>query len=128
MQNYSPEVQSIFISFMLADASLYTRVQNIYNSENFDKSIRKAAKFIREHTDNYATLPDRAQILAVTGCKFEQIDEINNGHIDLFLNEFEQFPRHEELKRAILKSADLLETGDFGPVEKMIKDAVKISL
>ena len=27
-----------------------------------------------------------------------------------------------------MKSADLLETGDFGPVEKLIKDAVQISL
>jgi replicative DNA helicase len=44
------------------------------------------------------------------------------------MNEFEQFSRHKGLERAILKSADLLERGDYGPVEKMIKDAVQISL
>jgi archaellum biogenesis ATPase FlaH len=42
--------------------------------------------------------------------------------------EFEGFTRRNELERAILKSADLLEKGDYDPVEKLIKDAVQISL
>jgi KaiC/GvpD/RAD55 family RecA-like ATPase len=44
------------------------------------------------------------------------------------MEEFEKFTQRQELERAILKSADLLEKGDFGPVEKLIKDAVQISL
>ncbi len=37
-------------------------------------------------------------------------------------------PAHVANERAILKAADLLEKGDFDPVEKLIKDAVQISL
>jgi archaellum biogenesis ATPase FlaH len=44
------------------------------------------------------------------------------------MTEFEGFTRRNELERAILKSADLLEKGDYDPVEKLIKDAVQISL
>jgi hypothetical protein len=44
------------------------------------------------------------------------------------MEEFEGFTRRQELERAILKSADLLEKGDYDPVEKLIKDAVQISL
>jgi replicative DNA helicase len=44
------------------------------------------------------------------------------------MEEFEGFTRGQELERAILKSADLLEKGNFDPVEKLIKDAVQISL
>jgi archaellum biogenesis ATPase FlaH len=44
------------------------------------------------------------------------------------MQEFEGFTRRNELERAILKSADLLEKGDYDPVEKLIKDAVQISL
>jgi KaiC/GvpD/RAD55 family RecA-like ATPase len=44
------------------------------------------------------------------------------------MTEFEAFTRRQELERAILKSADLLEKGEFEPVEKLIKDAVQISL
>jgi KaiC/GvpD/RAD55 family RecA-like ATPase len=53
---------------------------------------------------------------------------LNEGHFDWFLQEFEGFTRRQELERAILKSADLLEKGEYEPVEKLIKDAVQISL
>jgi KaiC/GvpD/RAD55 family RecA-like ATPase len=53
---------------------------------------------------------------------------MGDKHTEWFLQEFEQFTKRQELERAILKAADLLEKGDFGPVEKLIKDAVQISL
>ena len=73
-------------------------------------------------------MPDRAQITAATGIKLEAIPDLNEGHFDWFLEEFEGFTRRQELERAILKSADLLEKGEYAPVEKLIKDAVQISL
>jgi len=42
--------------------------------------------------------------------------------------EFEGFSRRQELERAILKAADMIENGEYDPVEKLIKDAVQISL
>jgi archaellum biogenesis ATPase FlaH len=57
-----------------------------------------------------------------------EIPDLNSGHTDWFLGEFEAFTRRTELERAILKSADLLEKGEYSPVEKLIKDAVQISL
>ena len=44
------------------------------------------------------------------------------------MEEFEGFSKRKELERAILKSADLLEKGDYAPVEKLIRDAVQIGL
>jgi replicative DNA helicase len=58
----------------------------------------------------------------------QEIPDLNSGHTDWFLGEFEAFTRRSELERAILKSADLLEKGEYSPVEKLIKDAVQISL
>jgi predicted ATPase len=113
---------------MLEDASSYVRVQNIYNPQNFDKSLRAAAEFIKEHSDKYKTLPDRTQIAATTGVKLVAVPELNEGHFDWFMQEFESFTKRQELERAILKAADLLEKGEFDPVEKLIKDAVQISL
>ena len=113
---------------MLEDATSYVRVQNIFNPENFDRSLRPAAEFIKEHCDSHKTMPDRAQIAATTGIKLQPIADLNEGHFDWFLEEFESFTRRQELERAILKSADLLEKGNFDPVEKLIKDAVQISL
>jgi KaiC/GvpD/RAD55 family RecA-like ATPase len=128
LKEYGIEVQRLFLEMMLEDAQGYVRVQNIYNPENFDRSLRPAAEFLKEHGDKYKTLPDRAQISATTGVKLQPVPELNEGHFEWFMNEFEAFTRRQELERAILKAADLLEKGDYDPVEKLIKDAVQISL
>ena len=113
---------------MLQDSSSYVRVQNIYNPENFDRSLRSAAEFIKKHSADHKTLPTVEQIAASTGVKLEHTPDLNDGHFEWFMQEFESFTRRQELERAILKAADLLEKGDYDPVEKLIKDAVQISL
>lgn len=128
LKDYNPEVQRLFLEMILEDAQSYIRVQNIFNPENFDRSLRSAADFIKKHCDEHKTMPDRAQISAATGIKLQPIPDLNEGHFDWFLEEFEGFTRRRELERAILKSADLLEKGNYDPVEKLIKDAVQISL
>ena len=125
---YTADVQKLFLEFMMQDASLYTRVSNIFNPENFDKKLKKSAEFIAEHAKNHNTLPDRIQVKAVAAVDLQPIEGIQQGHTDWFLTEFEQFTRRQELERAILKAADLLEKGEYDPVEKLIKDAVHISL
>ena len=121
-------MQKLFLQMMITNAELYTRVMNIMNAENFDKSLRPVAELFKEHTTKYSVLPDSTQIKALTGQDIEVIPELVQGHYDWFFEEFEAFTRRQELERAILKSADLLEKGEFEPVEKLIKDAVQISL
>jgi KaiC/GvpD/RAD55 family RecA-like ATPase len=128
LKEYGTEVQRLFLEMMLEDATSYIRVQNIFNPENFDRSLRPAAEFIKSHCDAHKTMPDRTQISATTGIKLQPIPDLTEGHFDWFLEEFEGFTRRQELERAILKSADLLEKGNYDPVEKLIKDAVQISL
>jgi replicative DNA helicase len=113
---------------MLTNSELYTRVMNIMNADNFDKSLRPVAEFMKEYSEKYSILPDASQIKATTGMDIALIEDFGEKHTDWFLEEFEAFTKRQELERAILKSADMLEKGDFGPVEKLIKDAVQISL
>jgi KaiC/GvpD/RAD55 family RecA-like ATPase len=128
LKDYGLEVQRLFLEMMLQDAESYVRVQNIYNAENFDRSLRPAAEFIAQHSDEHKTLPAAEQIAAATGIRLNHIADLNEGHFEWFMSEFESFTRRQELERAILKSADLLEKGEYDPVEKLIKDAVQISL
>ena len=125
---YTPELQKLFLEMMLQDAQNFVRVQNIYNAENFDRSLRPTAEFIAKHSSEFKTLPTLEQIRAVTGVELKPIPDTVDGHSEWFMKEFEGFSRKEELSRAILKAADLLEEGDYDPVEKLIKDAVQISL
>ena len=128
IKEYNTDVQALFLRMMVTNAELYTRVMNIMNAENFDRTLRPVAEFMVEHTTKYSIMPDPIQIKATTGVEVEAIPELDEGHYDWFLEEFEQFTKRQELERAILKAADLLEKGDFDPVEKLIKDAVQISL
>ena len=128
MTEYTPELQKLFLEMMMQDAQSFVRVANIYNPENFDRSLRDAAKFIQSHSAEFKTLPTYEQIKAVTGVELRPIPDAIDGHQEWFMKEFEGFSRKEELSRAILKAADLLEEGDYDPVEKLIKDAVQISL
>ena len=128
MEEYNKDIQELFLAMMLNDAQSYVRIQNIFNVKNFHQSLQPVAKMIKDHSSNYSTLPDRKQIKVVTGIDLLPIDDLNDGHYAWFMEEFESFTRRQELERAILESADLLEQGDYDPVEKLIKDAVQISL
>jgi len=128
MKEYTPDLQKLFLEMLLHDAQNYIRVQNIYNPDNFDRSLKDTSEFIKTHSDEHGALPTAEQIKAVTGVELKPIPDAVESHNEWFLTEFEAFTRRQELERAILKSADLLEKGDYGPVEKLVKDAVQISL
>jgi KaiC/GvpD/RAD55 family RecA-like ATPase len=125
---YNLEMQTLFLRIMVSDASIIPRVVNIYNSDNFHKQLRPAAKFIIDFVKKYSSIPDSLQIHASTGIKIDFIDGLRDSDIEFCLDEFEQFTKRQELERAILKSAEFLEKGNYDPVEKLIKDAVQISL
>lgn len=127
-KDYSTDLQKLFLEIMLSDAQCFVRVQNIFNSINFDRSLRTAADFINEYSKKYNNLPTVAQVKAETGTALDKVDGLDDTMTDWFLDEFESFTRHETLKRVVLQSADLIEKGEYDPIEKLVKDAVQISL
>ena len=127
-KEYTPDLQKLFLEMMMQDAQNYVRVQNIFNPENFDRSLKDTATFIAEHSTKHATLPTYEMVKANVGVELKPIPDMLDGHNDWFMAEFESFTKRQELERAILKSADMLEKGEYDPVEKLIKDAVQISL
>lgn len=126
--DFGRDIQEVFLRMMLTDYTLFTRVSNIMNPENFEKGLRNTAKFLKEFTEKYNAIPDPTQIKATTGVQLDLIPGMRESDGEWFLDEFEKFTKRQELERAILKSAELLEKGNYDPVEKIIKDAVQISL
>lgn len=128
IKEYSVDLQRLFLEIMLEDAQSFIRIQNIYNPQNFDRSLRDCAKFLVDYSNQYKSLPTVDQVKAITGTELRPVSELGDEYVEWFMNEFELFTKRQELERAILKAADMIEKGEFDPVEKIIKDAVQISL
>ena len=125
--NYSSDVQKLYIEMFMSDAETFFRCNNIFDPENFDRKLQDVAGFIKHYVDEYKVMPEASIVNASCDTNLNPA-ALPKENYDWLMAEFEQFSRHKALERAILKSADLLDKGDYGPVEKMIKDAVQISL
>jgi archaellum biogenesis ATPase FlaH len=125
--NYDYTMQRLYLEMFLSDAETFVRCQNIFDPENFDQRLQDTAEFINSYIDEYKVMPEATIVNA--SCKMD-LDPVAlpKENYEWLMDEFENFSRHKGLERAILKSADLLEDGDYGPVEKLIKDAIQISL
>jgi len=128
MAEYTFDVQKLYIEMLLADAESFARSQNIFDPKSFDRKLQPIAEFIKNYAEEYKILPEVEQVNAKFDTKLKTAKDLDPSHFAWLLDEFETFSRHKALERAILESADLLEKGDYGPVEDKIKDAVNIGL
>ena len=126
--DYGVDIQKTYLEIMLSDAQTYVRCQAVFDPQNFDRKLQPAAEFIKNFVEEHNTLPTEKIVNTATNSKLEVPTGLNEQHYDWLLSDFETFSRHKALERAILESADLLEKGEYGPVETKIKDAVQIGL
>ena len=125
---YSDDLQKLFLEFMVTDPELYVRVRNIIRPEFFSKKYTETVSMFVEYTEKYKSLPTVDQVQAKTELQLSLVPDLDESQKDWFLDEFETFCRHKALEKAIIESADMLEKGEYGPVEQKIKDAVRVGL
>jgi replicative DNA helicase len=128
VKDYTEEVQELFIRFLISDADLFARCQNIVHSEFFNRKFKPTVDLLVSHSTNYTSIPTIEQINAVGGLKLEKIENVTPDHQNWFMDEFETFCRHKALEKAIIDSTDLLEKQRYGEVETKIKAATQLGL
>ena len=128
MADYTFDVQKLYLEMFLADAESFARASNIFTPKSFDRKLQPIAKFIKDYVEEYKIMPEVDQVNAKHDIKLKGAKDLDPSHFSWLLDEFETFSRHKALEGAILQSADLLERGDYAPVEDMIKDAVAVGL
>ena len=126
--DYGYDIQKLYLEIMLTDAETFVRCQSIFDPELFDRRLQITAKFVNDYVTEHSVLPTFEIVNAATGIQLQTPGELREEHYDWLLQDFETFIRHKGLERAILKSADLLEKGEYGPVEDLIKSAVQVGL
>ena len=127
-KEYGYDVQKVYLEMMLSDAQSFVRCQTIFDHTLFDRKLQDAAEFINKYVTEHNTLPTEEMVNATCKTQLKVPEGLREEHYDWLLNEFETFTRHKGLERAILESANLLEEGNYGPVEDKIKSAVQVGL
>lgn len=128
IKDYNEQIQELFIRFLISDADLFARCQNIVSEQYFNKKFRSAVQLLCSHSTQYNSMPTLDQLNAVSGLNFEKIVNVTPDHQNWFMDEFETFCRHKALEKAIIDSTDLLEKKNYGEVENKIKAAVQLGL
>jgi len=129
INDYSKDIEDLFISFMMSKPDLFVRCKGILKSQYFDdKQNRDTVAFIEGYSVDFSEIPSLQQIRAVTRKEIDLMEVEAAKHDNWFLREFEKFCRHKALRDAILASPDLLDEGRYGEVESTIKAAVQIAL
>jgi archaellum biogenesis ATPase FlaH len=126
--DYGYDIQKVYLEMMLADAGTFVRCQSIFDSKLFDRRLQESAEFLTNYVSENNVLPTPDILNAATGSNLKAAQDLREEHFEWLMNDFETFTRHKGLERAILESADLLEKGEYGPVEEKIKQAVQVGL
>jgi len=126
--DYGYEIQKLYLEMMLADAATFVRCQSIFDHTLFDRKLQVSAEFMNTYVEEHNVMPTIDIVNAATDASFKPAENLREEHFDWLLADFETFIRHKGLEKAILASADLLEKGEYGPVEELVKKAVQVGL
>ncbi len=125
---YGEDKQKLLISVLLSSEDIFARCVNIINPKYFVNKLRPAVRYMLKHAEEYHVLPKFQQVRAETGIEFDYFDNISDGHQEAFLDEIEEFCKNRALAEAVLASTDLIDKGNYGEVERLVRDAILISL
>ena len=126
--DYGYDIQKVYLEMMMSDAESFVRCQAVFDPNSFDRRLQAPAEFLNNYVMEHNALPTLDMINAATDVKLKEVGTLQENHYDWLLQEFETFSKHKALEAAILKSADLLESGEYGACEDLVKKAVQIGL
>jgi hypothetical protein len=126
--DYGYDIQKVYLEMMMSDAESFVRCQAVFDPGSFDRRLKVPAEFLNNYVMEHNALPTFDMINAATDINLKDPGTLQENHYDWLLTEFETFAKHKALEAAILKSADLLESGEYGACEDLVKKAVQIGL
>jgi len=126
--DYGYDIQKVYLEMFMTDAESFVRCQGVFDPQTFDRRLQTCAAFIKTYVEEHNALPTFDIVNAATDSNLKNPGQLQENHYDWLLQDFETFSKHKALEAAILKSADLLEKGEYGACEDLVKQAVQIGL
>ena len=126
--DYGYDIQKVYLEMFMTDAESFVRCQGVFDPNTFDRRLTDSAMFIKNYVEEHNALPTFDMVNASTQSDLKDPGQLAENHYDWLLQDFETFSKHKALEAAILKSADLIESGEYGACEDLVKSAVQIGL
>jgi replicative DNA helicase len=120
------EKQRLLIEYLLSSPDTFALCKSIVKADYFDPEFRKTVEFVHEYYDKYSTTPTPDQVFAETSVK-TKTHQITKDQIAYCSDQIERFCRTKAIQQAIVDSAPLINK-DEGKIEKLIRDALSVSL
>src|SRR6056300_652996 len=141
LQQYGKGFQLKVLGSLLTDKKFILNVRDVLHDHYFDADTHKwIVNQIKDYFDKYHTVVTM-DVLKVELQKLENEvlrvalkEELRNSYqasqddLDYVQEEFQTFCKNQEMKNAILNSADLLKEHDFDGIRNMIEKAMKAGM
>ena len=138
LQQYGKGFQLKVLGSLLTDKSFLLNVRDVLHDHYFDADTHKwIVNQIKDYFDKYHTnitmdvLKVELQKLENEVLRVALKEELRNSYqasqddLEYVQEEFTTFCKNQEMKNAILNSADLLKEGDFDGIRNMVEKAMK---
>lgn len=120
--------QKLLLEYMVSSPDTFALCKGIVKSGYFNPEFRKTVDFLHEYYDKYSTTPDFVQIQAETNVDLEH-QVITRDKIKWCSDEVLTFCRRREFELIVTaKAPKLIAMGEHAELEKLIRDAMAISL
>ena len=119
--------QKLLIEYLISSPDTYALCSSIVDPNYFDPEFRNAMEFIHQYYEDYSATPTNDQVKAETGVDLKP-HPVTRDQLEYTAIEIEKFCKERAIEKAILASAPLVEKGDYGKIENLIRDAVTVSL
>ena len=138
INQYGHDFQIKVLSSLLTHKDFLTNIHDIISDEYFENSAQKwIIKEILKYYDKYHTTPT----LEVLKVELQKIDNevlqislkdqlkqafvASDEDLDYVQEEFTNFFKNQQLKKALMTSVDLLKAGDFDGIRNIVDNALK---
>jgi len=138
INQYGHDFQIKVLSSLLTHKEFLTNIHDIISDEYFENPAQKwAIKEILNYYDKYHTTPS----LEVLKVELQKIDNevlqisikdqlklayvTSDEDLDYVQEEFTNFCKNQQLKKALMTSVDLLKAGDFEAIRSLVDNALK---
>ena len=138
MDQYGPQFQIKVLSSLLTHKDFLTNIHDILSEEYFNNQAHKwVISEILKYYDKYHTVPSmdvlKVELQKVTNDVLkisikEQLKlayQASEEDLAYVQEEFANFCKNQQLKKALLSSVDLLKAGDYDSIKLMIESAMK---